>query len=148
MGKRSKCEYAKGTLFNFEDFKPDIADLFMWFFPLWIWIWMPWNQLKKKSNFNWPDSMIERRRLYESRRPICIKIMQTGKNNRAFFWKMGVFFFKIQTRKFVLSSLTWGSKIKATHAEKEKATNWTENSVECLRIILENEEEMLSGTVL
>lgn len=73
------CEHAKATLFNFEDCKLDIADLFMWLFPLWIWIWMRWNQLKKKSNFNWPDSMIERRRLYESRRPICIVIMQTGK---------------------------------------------------------------------
>ena len=72
------CEHAKAS-FNFEDFKLDIADLFMWLFLLWIWIWMRWNQLKKKSNFNWPDSMIERRRLYESRRPICIVIMQTGK---------------------------------------------------------------------
>lgn len=30
------CEHAKATLFNFEDFKLDIADLFMWLFPLWI----------------------------------------------------------------------------------------------------------------
>ena len=81
------AKYAKGRLFNFEDLKLDIADLFMWLFPLWIWIWMRWNQLKKKSNFNWPDSMIERRRLYESRRPICIVIMQTGKKQQSILLK-------------------------------------------------------------
>ena len=27
------AKYAKGTLFNFEDLKLDIADLFMWLFP-------------------------------------------------------------------------------------------------------------------
>ena len=113
------AKYAKGTLFNFEDLKLDIADLFMWLFLLWIWIWMRWNQLKKKSNFNWPDSMIERRRLYESRRLICIVIMQTGKkNNRAFFWKNRHFFLDTN-ENFLLSSSTWGSKIKATHREGE-----------------------------
>lgn len=114
------CEHAKATLFNFEDCKLDIADLFMWLFPLWIWIWMRWNQLKKKSNFNWPDSMIERRRLYESRRPICIVIMQTGKNSGVFFWKISIFF-QDTIEKFCLIALDLGVQNKGNTHRGEKS---------------------------